>query len=67
LDSDSQYLDELADSFPGQVILVNLKTREAFGPEDILEPYAYWELKPATIHATRMSNMEERTHEQGRA
>jgi hypothetical protein len=33
-----QYLDELADSFPGQVVPIDLNTKEAFGPEDILEP-----------------------------
>jgi hypothetical protein len=56
--------DELADSFPGQAVLVNRRTGQAFGPGDILEPYAYWELKPAAVHVTRMSNMEEHTREE---
>jgi hypothetical protein len=56
--------DELEDSFPGQAVLVNEGTGEAFGPGDILEPYAYWELKPAAFHAVIMSNMEEHTREE---
>ena len=56
--------DELEDSFPGQAVLVNQGTGEAFGPGDILEPYPYWELKPAAFHAAIMSNMEEHTNEE---
>jgi len=56
--------DELEDSFPGQPVLVNRKTREAFGPGDIIEPYPFWELKPAAFHTIRMSNMEEHSREE---
>jgi len=56
--------DELEDSLPGQAVLVNEGTGEAFGPDDIMEPYEYWDLLPAAIHATIMANMEEHTKEE---
>jgi len=56
--------DERDDSFPGQPFLVDRRSGEAFGAGDIMEPYAYWEPKPAAVHADRMSYMEERTREE---
>jgi len=56
--------DEMEDSFPGQAVLVNEGTGEAFAPGDILEPYPYWELKPAGFHAVIMGHMEEHTQEE---
>ena len=49
--------DERADSSYGQAVLVSRRTGKAFGPGDLLEPYAHWGVGPAAVHATRMSNM----------
>ncbi len=46
--------DERAKSSNSQPVLVNRATGEAFGPEDIAEPYPHWGLKPAAVHVTRM-------------
>jgi hypothetical protein len=56
--------DELSDSFSGEFILVNRATGKAYGPEDIIEPYAFWGLKPAAVHVARMSNMKKYTDEE---
>ncbi len=56
--------DQRADSSPGNPVLVNWKTGDAFWPEDVLEPYPFWGGKPAAVHVTRMSNMEEHTDEE---
>jgi hypothetical protein len=57
-------LTDESDSFPGRLVLLNRWTRETFGPGDILEPYPYWELKPAAFHVGIMSKMEEHTYEE---
>jgi hypothetical protein len=51
--------DERAETSHGQPVLVNLWTQEVFRPEDILEPYPYWGLKPAAVHVGRMIQMKE--------
>jgi hypothetical protein len=33
-------------------------------PKDIIEPYAFWELKPAAVHVVRMSKMKKYTDEE---
>jgi hypothetical protein len=47
--------DERAGSSYGTPVLVNRATGKAFGPGDLLEPYAHWGLKPAADHVVRMS------------
>ena len=56
--------DERVESSKGQPVLVNRPTGKAYGPEDIIEPYAFWGLKPAAIHVVRMSNMNKHTDEE---
>jgi len=45
-----EFTDERPDSFSGELVLVNRAIGKAYGPEDIIEPYAFWELKPAAVH-----------------
>ena len=56
--------DERPESFNRQPVLVNRATGKASGPGDFIEPYAFWGFKPAVVHVTRMSNMEEHTSEE---
>jgi hypothetical protein len=49
--------DERVGSSYGQPVLVNRPTGAAYGPGDIIEPYAHWGLKPAAVHVVRMIEM----------
>jgi hypothetical protein len=55
--------DERAESSYGQPVLVERRTGKAFGPGDLLEPYAHWGLESAAVHVTRMSSMKKLSSE----
>ena len=46
--------DERIGSSKARPVLVNLRTGKAHGPKEIIEPYAFWGLKPAAAHVARM-------------
>ena len=46
--------DERIGSSKARPVLVNMRTGKAHGPKDIIEPYAFWGLKPAAAHVARM-------------
>ena len=56
--------DERAGSSYVIPVLVNRATGKAFGPGDLLEPYAHWGLKPAVVHVARMSETKKLSDEE---